>query len=248
MRRLFCAGALGGLILTGLWSAAWAEGAAAGAQPTAEAHIRATTLSLSAQGEVKAEPDMATITLGVTAEATTAQAAMSANAARMTQVMAALKSAGIAARDIQTSNLSLNARYAYAPNQPPRQTGYQAANDLAVTVRDLTRLGAAVDATVSAGANQVNGISFGLSDSLAAENAARLEAVKALQAKAELYARATGYRIQRIVSLSEGGGYVPGPSMPVMAMASRSAAAATPTAPGELRVRIEISGLYELAR
>ena len=172
---------------------------------------------------------------------------MAANARRMNQVLAALKSAGIAAKDIQTSTLNLTAQYAYAQGQPPRLTGYQAANQISVTVHDLSRLGAAVDATVNAGANQVNGISFGLDDPTAAENAARLAAVKALQAKAELYARATGYRVSRLVSLSEGGGYAPSPPLPMATFAKREAAA-SPVQPGELKVRIDVTGLYELAR
>ena len=213
----------------------------------ADSAFRATTLNLAAYGETRIAPDMATINLGVTVEAKTAAEAMAANAQRMNQVLAARKSAGIAAKDIQTSNLNLNAQYAYAQGQPPRLTGYQAANQVSVTVHDLSRLGAAVDATVNAGANQVNGISFGLDDPTAAENAARLAAVKALQAKAELYARATGYRVSRLVSLSEGGGYAPSPPLP-MATSPMRVAAASPVQPGELKVRIDVTGLYELAR
>lgn len=160
--------------------------------------------------------------------------------------MAALKKAGIAARDIQTSNLSLNAQYAYEQNQPPKLTGYQASNRVTITVRDLAKLGAAVDATVSAGANTVNGISFGLANPQAAEDAARLAAVKALQAKAELYGRATGYKAVRLVNLSEGGGYTPAPPpMPVFAMAKREMADATSISAGELKVRVDVSAVYE---
>jgi uncharacterized protein YggE len=166
----------------------------------------------------------------------------------MTEVMAALRKAGIAAKDIQTSGLNLNPQYVYEQNVPPRLTGYQASNQVTVIVHDLMKLGAAVDATVSAGANQVNGISFGLNDPTAAENAARQDAVKALQAKADLYAKATGYRIGRLVSLSEGGGYTPRPPMPMVAYASKREAMDTPVSAGELNVRIEVSGLYELTR
>jgi uncharacterized protein YggE len=168
----------------------------------------------------------------------------------MSQVMSALQKAGIAAKDIQTSGLNLNAQYQYEQNLPPRLTGYQASNQVTVTVHDLARLGAAVDATVTAGANQVNGISFGLDDPTAAENAARERAVKALQAKADLYARATGYRVGRLVSLSEGGGYSVPPPMPMMMnqMKREAMAADTSVSPGELKVRIEVRGLYELSR
>jgi uncharacterized protein YggE len=105
-----------------------------------------------------------------------------------------------------------------------------------------------VDATVSAGANQVGGISFGLADPTAAENAARQAAVKALAAKADLYAQATGYRVLRLVSLSEGGGVTPPQPIPMVAMAARFEKAETPVAPGEVRVRIDVTGLYELTR
>lgn len=219
------------------------------APPAADSMFRATTLNLAAYGETKVEPDMATITLGVMTEAKTAAEAMAANATRMNAVMAALRRGGIAAKDIQTSNLNLNPQYRYAENQPPQLTGYQASNQVTVTVHDLTRLGQAVDATVSAGANQVHGISFGLNNRTAAENAAREAAVKALQAKTELYARATGHRVLRLVSLSEGVSFQGSPPMPMLEMASqRMAKADTSVSPGELTVRVDVTGLYELGR
>lgn len=217
--------------------------------PAADAAFRATTLSLSAYGEVKAVPDMATITLGVQTEAPTAQAAMAQNAERMTRIVAALKAQGLAEKDIQTSNISLSAQYDYEQNQPPKLRGYQASNTVSITVYDIARLGRTLDAVTSAGANEINGIGFGLRDPSAAENQARLKAVQALQAKAQLYAGATGMRLARLVNLSEGGGYVPQPPRP-MAMAARAefAKADTPVQAGELSVRIDITGLYELAR
>lgn len=219
------------------------------AETNAQSVFRATTLNLSAYGETRAAPDMASISLGVTTEAPTAQEAMRANAQRMTQVIAALKKAGLSERDIQTSGLNLNAQYAYVQNEPPRLTGYQAANQVTIRVNDLARLGAAVDATVAAGANQVNGISFGLKDPTAAENAAREAAAKALAAKADLYARVTGYKVVRLVSLSEGGGYTPAPPMPMVRMAAKADyAEATPVAAGELTIRVDVTGLYELGR
>lgn len=215
---------------------------------TTEAPVRGTVLNLSAYGETRLAPDMATITLGVTAEAPTAAEALRANSVKMNAVIAALKKGGIADRDIQTSGLNLNPQYLYAENQPPKLTGYQASNQVTITVRDLTRLGAAVDAVVGAGATNVGGISFGLQDPSAAENQARLAAVKALQAKAGLYAGAVGGRISRLVSLSEGGGYAPPPPQPVMAFARAQAADSTPVEGGEVKVRIDISGVYELER
>ena len=214
----------------------------------AAAMFRATTLNLSAYGEVKAAPDMASITLGVQTEAPTAQAAMAQNAERMSRIIAALKTAGLAEKDIQTSNISLDAQYDYQQNQPPKLRGYQASNTVTITVYDISRLGRTLDAVTAAGANQINGIGFGLRDSTAAENQARLKAVQALQAKAQLYAGATGNRVLRLVNLSEGGGYVPQPPRPMAMARPEFAKADTPVQAGELSVRIDISGLYELAR
>jgi uncharacterized protein YggE len=227
---------------------ATATAAPALAQPAASASraFEATTLNISADGEVKAAPDQATITLGVQSKAATAAQAMAENAGQMNQVMAALRRAGVADRDIQTSNINLSAQYDYQQNQPPRLTGYAASNDVTITVNDLKRLGGVLDAVVAAGANQINGVSFGLKDPLAAEDAARRAAVTALRAKADLYAQATGYHLTRLVNLSEGGGYSPGP-VRVMAMA-KAPGAPTPVSAGELTVRISVTGVYELGR
>jgi uncharacterized protein YggE len=218
------------------------------APPAAESMFRATTLNLGAYGETKVAPDMATITLGVTTQAKTAAEAMSANATRMNGVMASLRKAGIAEKDIQSSTLNLNPQYRYVENQPPELVGYQASNQVTVTVHDLKKLGAAVDATVGAGANQVQGISFGLEDPTTAENAAREAAVKALSAKAALYARATGYSVSRLVSLSEGASSFPRPPMPMAEFAAARMKADTSVSPGELTVRVDVTGLYELTR
>jgi len=249
MKKLMRAAALGGVV--GLVLAAGAAPAAlAQSAPTAaDAAFRATTLNLNAYGETRIAPDMATISLGVTSEAPQAGAAMEANAQQMTRVLAALRRGGIAAKDIQTSGLNLEPQYLYVENQPPKLNGYRVSNQVTVTVRDLARLGQAVDATVAAGANQVGGISFGLSDPSAAEDAAREKAVKALGAKADLYARATGYRLLRLITVSENGTSAPNPPpMPMVAMSARFEKADTPVSPGEIRVRVDVSATYELAR
>lgn len=218
------------------------------APPAADSMFRSTTLNLSAYGEVRVAPDMANITLGVMTEAKTAQEAMSQNASRMSAMIEALRRQGIAEKDIQTSNLNLNPQYLYQENTPPQLTGYQASNTVTIRVMDLKRLGAAIDAVVGAGANQIQGISFGLQNPQAAEDVARDKAVQALSAKASLYAKATGHRVQRLVTLSEGGGYSPPTPMPMMMRESKAMDASTPIAGGELAVRVDITGLYELAR
>ena len=168
----------------------------------------------------------------------------------MSRVIASLKKAGLTDREIQTSNLSLNPQYVYQENLPPRLTGYQASNQVIVTVRELNRLGQVVDATVNAGATNVGGISFGVEDPTESENRARLEAVENLRAKADLYARAMGYRVTRLVTLNEGSSYTPAPPpMPVMMRAEAAKYdASTPVSPGETKVRVDISATYELTR
>ena len=225
-----------------------AAAAPALAQQAGDPVFAATTLSLSAPGEARVAPDMATITLGVDTTAPTAGRAMSGNDERMAQVVGALKSAGIEARDLQTSSLSLSPQTVYEDGHPPRVTGYQASNQVTITVRDLAKLGPVVDAVVGAGATNIGQISFGLANPQAAENSARIAAVKALDDKASIYAQATGYHVVRLVNLSEGvpEGSAPRPQMALMAMAPR--AASTPVEAGTLDVHIDVSGLFELAK
>jgi len=207
-------------------------------------------LNLSAYGEVKTAPDMATISFGVVTEATTAAEAMRLNASRMNEVMAALRRAGIEARDVQTSGLNLSAQYDYVQNEPPRLRGYQANNRVTVIINDLNAVGTTADAVVAAGVNQIDGISFGLKDPTSAENRARQIAVRNLQGKAFLYAQALGVELGGIRSLSEGGGYSPQPPRPMYARAEMAmdAGGSTPVAAGELTVRIDITGVYDLNR
>jgi uncharacterized protein YggE len=218
-------------------------------QETAEARFGATTLDLSGHGEAHVPPDMATIELGVTSAAPTAGQAMQDNAAAMTRVIAALKAAGFAAKDIATANVSLAPQYAYAQGQPARLTGYQAVNQVRVTVDDLARLGPSLDAVVGAGATNVSQISFGLKSRVSAENFARMAAVKALQDKAALYADAAGYHIKRLINLSETSAMAP---LPIRRFAASGAAlqgvpiTVTPVEAGEIVVSVDIAGEFEL--
>ena len=173
---------------------------------------------LSAYGEVHATPDLASIEVGVATLNATAADTVRANAAQMASLLAALKRQGIAEKDTQTSNLTLSAQYDYQNGKPPVLKGYQASNTVTVAVRDLAKIGPTIDAVVAGGANQVNGISFGLRDPQSAEDAARVEAVQRLQARAALYAKAAGMHVKALRALTEGGGYQPSPIRPMMAM------------------------------
>jgi hypothetical protein len=243
----FRAGALAGLSLAAS-ALAFAPCATLAQPSTADAGraFEATTLNLAAYGEIEVAPDEASVSLGVQTRAADAASAMAQNAAQMNAVIAALHKAGIADRDIRTTNLNLGAQYSYPQDKPPVLDGYVAGNDVTVTVNDIAKVGAVIDAVTSAGANQVDAISFGLKDPAAAEDAARLAAVKALAAKAALYAGATGYHVERLVNLSEAANVAPGPVRPMAMMAAK--AETTPVSAGELSVRVDVTGVYELTK
>lgn len=208
--------------------------------------IAGTRLDVSAEGEVARAPDIATISAGVVTQATTAGAAMSENATRMAGTITALKRAGVADRDIQTSSLNLSPQYRYGENVPPVITGYQVSNQITVRFRDVTRAGRILDTLVAQGANQINGPSFSIDQADAAMDEARAQAMATARARAEIYARAAGLRVKRILSISEGGGATPPMPMPMMAMARRGEAADTQIQAGESKVSISVLVSFEL--
>lgn len=223
--------------------------AQATAQPVATVQSPApATLSLTASGEVSAAPDMATVSFGVLTVSKTASEAMKANNIRMNQVMAALKSAGIDAKDIQTSSLNLSPQYTYPDNQTPKLSGYQASNQVSVRVNDLARTGPVIDAVIAAGVNQIDSISFGLKDDSAILDKARQQAVANLNQRANLYAQAFGLKIKRVLTISENSP-VYNPPMPMAAMRFKAAEAdaSTPVANGEMQMSVQVSATWELA-
>lgn len=222
----------------------------ASAQSTvpAIAGIDGTLLSVSAQAEAKRVPDIATLSAGVVTQAADANAALRANAEEMTKVVAAIRAAGIAERDIQTSGINLNPQYRYAENQPPAITGYQASNNVNITVRDIAKLGKILDSLVATGANQINGPSFDVDDKESAYDEARRSAIEKAQARAQMYAKTLGMKVRRIVSISEGGGYGPPRPMPMMAMRMEKAQADTSISPGESSLSVNLDVVFELTR
>ncbi len=214
-----------------------------------------TLLTVSADGRSLRTPDLAVFTAGVTSQAKTAGAALSANAADMNRVVAALKKAGIADRDIQTSNLSLNPVYAQPVRLPDgnyeqgeqKVVGYTVNNTVTVRQRKLSEFGRVIDTLVEAGANQVNGPSFQMDEPDAASDEARLAAMKKARARAELYARAAGLRVGRILSISESGGYNPGPPVIYARMAAEDGAQSSPVAAGEIQLNANVTVMFELA-
>lgn len=205
-----------------------------------------TLVTLSAEGSVKAEPDVADIGAGVVSDAPEAAAAMQANAKQMTRVVDALRRAGVAARDIQTTGIDLQPQYHYEEKQPPRLTGYKAQNRVQIVLRDLDQAGRVIDALVAAGANQINGPGFRVDQPAPLLDKARQQAVVNGRARAELYAAAAGMRVKRVLSITERGSTPPAP-MPRMAMARAEVMdAASPVMPGELAMDVNVNMVFEL--
>ncbi|UZK68399.1 SIMPL domain-containing protein [Sphingomonas sp. S1-29] len=217
------------------------------AQTTAATAVPAdvTLLDVVAEGRTTRVPDLATIGAGVVTQAATASEAMTTNATAMARVLAALKRAGVADRDVQTASISLSPQYRYGENQPPILTGYQASNRVNVRFRDIARSGTILDALVSAGSNQIDGPNLTLAEPDAAMDEARADAVKRARTRAELYARAAGLRVDRIVSISESGQIAQ--PMPVMMQSARMEAdVRTKIAPGEQEVEITLNVRFAL--
>jgi uncharacterized protein YggE len=214
--------------------------------PVAAQEATPTTRQVTVVGaaEVEAAPDRATVSAGVDTQSETAAEALAAHSAAMTRVFAALEAAGIDRRDMQTSNLQLGA--VWEPyrdgEQPPRVIGYQASNMVTVRVRDVTAVGAVVDAVATAGANRLNGVGFELSDPRAALDKAREQAVADARARAELYAGAAGVTLGPVLAISE----VTAPAQPFFARAADTMQAAPPVAEGTVALRAEVRMVFAL--
>ena len=233
------------LALAALMATAGLAALPAAAQTAATVSADGTLLSISTRAEASRAPDIASISAGVVTQAADGNTAMRQNAEQMTRVLAAIKAAGIPDKDVQTSGIHLNPQYQYADNQPPKIAGYQASNSVSLKVRDLSRLGKALDALAAQGANQINGPSFGIDDPEPLYAQARLDALKQAQARADTYAKALGLKVRRIVSISEGstGGIRP---VPMLAMAKMADAESTPVAIGETSVSVNLDMAFEL--
>jgi uncharacterized protein YggE len=221
---------------------------AASAQTDSAASISGTRLDVVATGEVSRVPDIARIGAGVVTTAPTATAALEQNAVRMTAVRAALRRAGIAERDIQTSAINLFPDYRQDQGGmgTPQIVGYRASNDVTVKFRDIANAGKVLDVLVSQGANQINGPMLSIDKPEAALDEARTKAIANARSRAELYARALGKRVGRILSVSEAGGnfapYPQGAAMRMRTMAVES----TQIDPGEQTVGVSLSVSFEL--
>jgi uncharacterized protein YggE len=204
-------------------------------------------ISLSGHGEVRRVPDTAIVTTGVLSQGATAAEALAANTRSMNDLFAALKNAGIAERDVQTSNFMVQPRYNFQDGKAPELVGYDVSNTVTVSVRKLADLGALLDKMVQAGSNQINGIGFEVSEPTAALDEARKLATADAARKAKIYADALGVTLGPVTSLTEGGGFQP--PMPMARgkmMMADAAAAPVPVAAGEQTLAVDVNITWEI--
>ncbi|HEY1125522.1 MAG TPA: SIMPL domain-containing protein [Sphingobium sp.] len=209
-------------------------------------------VTLSVTESVDAAPDKATVNTGVETRAPTAKAAMADNATKIDTLIAALLKAGIERKDIQTSGINLSPQYDYSnrkEGEGPRFMGYQANNSLTVVIRKLDKAGEIIDAMVGAGATNINGPAFGITDTSKLEEQARTKAVKTAQTRANFYAVAAGYRSARLLSISETGEFSPPPiAYDARERLAAPMAAKTSIEPGQLSTSITLNFRYMLEK
>jgi len=198
-------------------------------------------VTVTGEATVAAAPDAAMIRIGVSSQAKTARAASDANAKEMTVVLAAIKESGVADRDIQTSRLSLQPQYDPKQTGAARLIGFQVNNQLTVKIRDIDKLSAVLDRAIAAGANEMSGIEFVVSEQAKLLDQARAAAIADAHRKAELYANAAGMKVGRVMAISEEG------SVPPLRLYQPMRAGAAPAiAPGEQTLRAVVTVSYEL--
>lgn len=208
----------------------------------------AMVITVTGEGRVDQAPDMATVSLGVTTEGATAAEALGANSAEIAKVLERLGSAGIEPRDVQTTGLSVNPNWQhYSSGEAPKISGFIANNGVTVRVRALDGLGAVLDAAVQDGANQLNGVEFGLQEPRPAQDEARRRAVADARARAELLAEAAGVKLGAIRSINETMA-APMP-MPAFRMAAEAVAGApVPVAAGEVATTANVTIVWDIAQ
>ena len=199
-------------------------------------------VTVTGEGTVDAVPDNAVIRIGVSSQGKTARAASDANAREMNAVLAAIKDGGVAERDVQTSSLSLQPQYDPKQTGAAHLIGFRVNNQITVKVRDIGKLAALLDRAIAAGANEMSGIEFKLSNEAKLLDQARIAAIADAHRKAELYAQAAGMQIGRVIVISEEGATPPAP----VYRALRAGMAAPAIAPGEQTVHAVVTVSYEL--
>jgi uncharacterized protein len=179
------------------------------ATPAVAQPVPPAAISVTGEASVSVPPDLAQVDGGVTSDGKTAREASDTNNAAMGKVLLALKGAGIDEKDYQTSRLSLQPQYAPNRSGPSPVVGYRASNRVTIRVRDMTKVANVIDVLVGAGANEVGGINFMVSQASKLLDDAREKAVADARRKADIYAKAAGVTLGEPLSISEEGSSVP---------------------------------------
>jgi uncharacterized protein YggE len=203
------------------------------------------TIVVSGIGRVSVTPDVADLRLGVSVGRPTVERARADAASTMEAILAAVDATGVARRDVRTSLLSVQPRYDYRDGRPPTLTGYEMANVVEVTIRDLDRLGDVVDGALKAGATSMDSLSFRVADPAPAEREARIQAMSAARARADVLAEAAGLGITGVSDIAEGlAGRPPMPFGKAERMSLMAADASTPVEAGSLEVEVSVTVRY----
>jgi uncharacterized protein len=218
-----------------------------------DAKPREAVVMVTGEGHSSIAPDMAIVTLAVVKQSKTAREALDENSKAMGAVLATLKDAGIAERDLQTSGFSIQPQYNYPNNnngqsQPPELVGYQATNSLSVRVRDLGKLGTIIDQAVNLGVNQGGDIQFTNDKPDEALTAARKDAVADAMEKAKTLTEAAGVKLGRVIEISENSiRPTPQPMFRAAMMKDAAPAPAVPVAGGENTYDVSVNVTYAIA-
>lgn len=211
-----------------------------------ESEPKTRTIIVSGSGEASRAPDVAHLTIGVDAPAKTASDAVRAMSARLEATISRLKASGVAKKDMQTAQLSISPRYNYETRpETPEIIGYTASSSLSVTLRDLDKAGALIDAAVADGANRLGGLSFGFTDPQPLELDARDAAVADARAKAERLAKAAGVSLGPVLQIRDG---AQGRSPEPVVFAARAARASNdvPIETGESTVGASVTVVFAI--
>jgi uncharacterized protein len=219
-------------------------------QPRPPVDPRVRTLRVEGTGEVKAQPDEAFLDVAVETSAANAKAAGEENAKRMEKVLAALTSAGIAKRDLQTRNYNVYPEYTPPPPQggEPKLKGYRVSNLVSVHVTDLSKVGSLLDKALAAGANRVDSVRFGLSREDAVQGEALRQAVVRARKSAEVLATSLNVKLGPVLDAStvtEPPRVYPAVAY-AMDMAESRGAAPTPIQPEEQTVQAKVTLIFAI--
>jgi uncharacterized protein YggE len=219
------------------------------AAPATPEPAGSSTVTTTGSGSVSGTPQVMTLSIGVTTTAPHAGEALSDSSAKASAVQATLRSAGVAAADIQTSQLWLSPSYGNNSSAP---NGYQATNTVLAKLRDLSKAGTVIDNAVAAAGDdgRLEGVSFSIDDSSTFATAARKMAVAQARSRADELAAAAGMKVTGLRSLSEAPNQAPygsfGGAVPASAQSTASAAVPVPIQPGVQQTTVDVTAVWNV--